>query len=144
MALNLINSENLAVVAGTEKTVGDSLEARVENLEERIAPLESHAKWIQAGHVQPSDTDKTVTIPSGVNPEEFLVAIPSGTNVYSTALIPALAEDYTSGTRTRNYYVGSESAGITVAYTLTANSSGKTYSITYTGSATRGMYVYYR
>ena len=144
MALNLINSENLAVVEGTEKTVGDSLEARVENLEERIAPLESHAKWILAGQVQPSDTDMTVTIPSGVNPEEFLVAIPSGTNIYSTALIPALAEDYTSGTRTRKYYVGSESTGITVAYTLTANSSGKTYSITYTGSATRAMYVYYR
>ena len=143
MALNLINSENLAVVAGTEKTVGDSLETRVENLEERIAPLESHATWTLAGTKQSGDSDKSITIPTGVNPQDFFVVL-GMPNADETIMFPALADSYTSGTRTRNYYVGSAATGDTISYTLVANSSGKTYTIAYTGSNTRSISVYYR
>lgn len=144
MANNLINSENLAVIEGYEKADGDSLAERVINLEERIALLEKNGTWIFAGRRQPAELSTPVVLPAGVEPQEFCVIALRTGDGNTCVNFPAIAGNVSTGTKTTRYYIGSASGMDKVDYTVTVGTSGKTYSLVYTGSATIAVDFYYR
>lgn len=144
MANYLINKDNLALVEGTDKTTGDSLETRTENLEERIALLEKNGTWVYAGRRQPAELSNPVVLPAGVEPQEFcVVALRTGTG-HTCVNFPAIFVNPSTGSRTARFFIGSASGVDTVDYTVTVGTSGKTYSLVYTGSATIAVDFYYR